>query len=106
MSITIRGYSDDLIEVDGDLTEEFNFRDEGTVHIVVADGTVLTIEYGTLGIWRIEHLVAGTATVTIDKNPPDDTDRYSDVATIESADGTPLRWVALTTEILIRDTKD
>jgi hypothetical protein len=59
MSVTIYGASDDLIELDGDIREEFNCFDEGLQHLAFSDGTLLSIEYSLSGIWRIHVLETG-----------------------------------------------
>lgn len=83
MTTVLYGYSDDLIELEGDIREEFNpVGDDGDL-IVFSTGTVLRIEYGTGGVWRITH-VAGP-TVPIEQCAEDDEDVYSDRATIEGA---------------------
>lgn len=98
MTITVYGSSDDLIEVEGDISEEFNppFNEDDTPSLLAfSDGTVLSVDFGNEGIWRIEHVTEGSAGVEIDKNPPDDGDRYSDVATVDDAASfRPITWVA------------
>jgi len=56
--ITIYGASDDLIEVEGDISEEFNVcPEEGDRYLIAAsDGTLLKMWYDEDGIWRIQHL--------------------------------------------------
>lgn len=63
MKITITGASDDLIEVGGDIQEEFNYysRDDDSALIATSDGTLLRVNYDRDGIWRIAPLVYGTA---------------------------------------------
>ena len=91
MPITIYGASDDLIEVEGDISEEFSYLDhddEGDL-IAVSDGTVVRITYGASGVWRIVPVHHGSGTLTITQAPEGDDDNYSDRATI---DGT-VTWV-------------
>lgn len=93
-TITVTGASDDLIEVDGAIREEFNARDtdrggDGNL-LAFSDGTVLHIDYTRAGVWRIAPLARGTATLTIDQCSGDeDDDRYTDVATLAG----DVRWV-------------
>lgn len=91
-TVTIYGASDDLIELDGDLSEEFSalndYREETGGLLGFSDGTVLDVIYGHEGIWRIVRVSAGTATFTKDENPLDDDERYSDRVTLEG----DLRW--------------
>lgn len=58
MKVKVYGHSDDLIEVEGDLREEFD-RSEGT--LVFGDGTHLHVEYGGEGLWSITRVKKGTA---------------------------------------------
>lgn len=91
--ITLYGYSDDLIELDGDISEEFNPA-KGTDGDLVAfsNGVVLRIRYRTC--WRIE-LVHGQGLVEIVPCPEDDPENYSDRATITG----PVEWVICGNEI-------
>jgi hypothetical protein len=64
MKLTIYGASDDLIEIEGDIDEEFNppEYDEPTL-LVFSDGTILKVQYGAGGdgFWRISPVVKGSA---------------------------------------------
>lgn len=61
-TITITGASDDLIEVDGDIEEEFNPPfDDRDVYLAVSDGTLLRVKYDEDGIWRIAKIIGGSA---------------------------------------------
>lgn len=68
MRVTVTGASDDLIEIDGDIREEFNvyFKDDEQDFRLLAfgDGTILRVVYDKDGIWRITRLTAGTAEMT------------------------------------------
>lgn len=93
MSVTITGASDDLIEIDGDIREEFTAptvdgKDGG--YLAFGDGTVLQILF-LGGVWRILLLHAGTATLTLTQAPADDDANYSDVATLTG----DVPWVVL-----------
>lgn len=94
MAVTIYGASDDLIEVEGDVTEEFNaieFGGEQPAYLAFSDGTLLRIEYSDTGVWRITPIVRGAAGLTIVQAPGDeDDDNYSDRATLDGE----IRWVA------------
>ncbi|WP_435583357.1 hypothetical protein [Amycolatopsis thermoflava] len=88
--LKIYGHSDDLIEVVGDIREEFAYPHSGAedgVLIATSAGVLLRIRLGE--VWRIE-VVAGAEHVSIKPCPEDDEDNYSDVATI-AAD---VAWVA------------
>lgn len=80
--ITIRGASDDLIQVKGDVTAEFDCTDTGDgVFLAVSNGVVVRIRYRTC--WRIDLVTSpGPDAIQIVPCPEDDEDNYSDVATI------------------------
>ena len=94
MSIVVIGASDDLIEVDGDIREEFNVlgNDEGSI-LGFSNGTVLRVRYDDEGVWRITPLWH-TTVVKIDYASDDTKYTYSDVATIDE----PVDWVVCGTE--------
>lgn len=86
MSVTIYGYSDDLIEIDGDFREEFaasTESDDGDV-IGFSNGVLLRIHYANDGIWRITPISAGDGKLKIEQAPADVEDNYSDRATIDA----------------------
>lgn len=92
MSLTVYGASDDLIEVEGDIREEFTANDDLN-YIACSDGTVLSITYDQDGFWRIRCLWAwprsdGSPAVTIEDGRDPDTD-YSDRATVHG----DIKWV-------------
>jgi hypothetical protein len=92
MSVTITGASDDLIEIDGDIYEEFpcsNPTIDGK-YLAFSDGTILQILILD-GVWRIHLVHAGAATLTITPAPANDDDNYSDVATLDG----DVSWVVL-----------
>lgn len=88
--ITVYGSSDDLIEVDGDISEEFYAidPDEGDL-LAFSDGTLLRVVYDNDGVWRITPIETGSGFRRIDQSAPGDNDDYSDVAYLEG-----VRWVA------------
>lgn len=60
MATTLTGCSDDLIELHGDLTEEFYPQyDEPKGAIGFSDGSFLHYEYDSDGIWRFKPIVKG-----------------------------------------------
>lgn len=89
--IEIYGSSDDLIEIDGDIREEFN-AEEG--YLAFSDGTVLYIEYGKEGIWRIRQMTKGKAKYT--KTEGIDDDNYSDKVTLDG----DISWVVFGKEFV------
>ena len=81
MKVTVSGASDDLVEVDGDLSEEFG-GDEVT--LVFGDGTHLLVRYAEDGCWRVSLVKQGTATYRHVFTATDsDSDNYSDRAELE-----------------------
>lgn len=86
MGVTIYGASDDLIEIEGDIREEFNALGG---FLAFNDGNVLRIDYTGEGIWRITPTSYGKGEVVIEQAVSSDDDNYSDRATIEGQ----LKWV-------------
>lgn len=97
MSITVYGASDDLIEVEGDITEEFDI-DHGGPIFVFSDGTVIQIEFSKVGIWRITPMVYGTGALTVVQAPLDYDANYSDRATLDA----DIRWVVRGSDIKVK----
>lgn len=94
MKVKIYGSSDDLIEVEGSVTEEFN---GDNAFLAFSDGTVLHIKCTKDGIWRITPARRGTSTYTKTTEViSDDENGYSDVVNLE---GDNLKWVALASEV-------
>jgi hypothetical protein len=97
--IEVYGASDDLIEIEGDLSEEFNpptnrSGDGLTSFLAFSDGTVLSVIYGSEGIWRINRLVAGKAGYKkIEGTDPDGKD-YTDRVTLTGE----ITWVIFGSE--------
>ena len=95
MTTTVYGASDDLIEVEGDIIEEFNVYmddDEDSRLLAFSDGTLLRARYDQDGLWRFDKLVLGQATVTkVEGSVADDTgDRMT-------LGGVTIMWVVLGT---------
>jgi hypothetical protein len=78
--IKIYGASDDLIEIEGDIREEFEYWSNYKNYFAFSDGTLLQIEYCDDGIWRIKRIVAGSLDFTNEEAA--DADAYSDVVTL------------------------
>jgi hypothetical protein len=92
MPITVYGASDDLIEVEGDISEEFNYTginsrpedDEGDL-LAFSDGTVLRIKFDHVrGGWRITPVVRGASNPVIEQAAEDEEDA-TDKATLDAA---------------------
>lgn len=57
--LTVTGASDDLIELDGDISEEFARFDSEGDYLAFSDGTVLKAVYDENGIWRFNLIYKG-----------------------------------------------
>lgn len=75
----VYGASDDLIEIEGELREEFYLQndDEGDL-LAFSTGVVLRVRYDDDGIWRVTPL-AGSSRLEHVIAPTDDEDNYSDI---------------------------
>ena len=83
MKAVVSGASDDLIEVEGDLREEYYAHDDGHGdNLFFSDGTVLNVVYSLVGTWLIQRVQAGKGRLSIEFAPEDDEEVYSDVATL------------------------
>lgn len=93
--IVIFGYSDDLIEVEGWIGEEWNWipkSDTEKRYVIASDGTVLSAVYDHDGLWRFNRVAVGSA-------------RYSKTEAVTEDDNSDkitligdITWVALATE--------
>ena len=82
-TIKIYGASDDLIEIEGDISEEFgHYSDDEPFYLAFSDGTAFTINYGPEGIWRINRLTSGSAEYSKHEGTDSDND-YSDIVTLK-----------------------
>jgi hypothetical protein len=88
--VVIYGASDDLIEIEGALREEFNGGDD-LAYLAFSDGTVLTVQYADDGCWRINRVATGTLAYTKVEADGADTKNYSDRVTLSGPPG-ELRW--------------
>lgn len=90
MIVTITGASDDLIEIEGAIVEEFSWygEDDEPCYLAVSDGTLLSAVYDKDGIWRFALVERGTAKFSkVEGVVSEDT---NDVVTL---DGDRLTWV-------------
>ena len=100
--ITVYGASDDLIEIEGEISEEFSalsYEDGDGAVLGFSDGTVLRIRYSDEGVWRIVLVIQGHAAVRIEQAPENDEGNYSDRAVL---DGPVFRWVVVGNQIAMR----
>ncbi len=84
----LRGYSDDIISLKGNVNEEFGFVDYIDRVIMLDDGTVFSIDYNSNGIWRFHIKKVGSKYTYTKKEATGDDDDingdncYSDIITI------------------------
>lgn len=67
--IYLSGASDDLIEIEGDITEEYNME---RMKFETAGGTVGRIKYGDTGLWEITIVQKGDDVVDFRKANEDE----------------------------------
>jgi hypothetical protein len=99
-TVTVYGASDDLVELDGAVYEEFTYRGDedrnGTRGDLVAfsDGTVIRIVFDgdDRGNWRITPVARGTATLTIEQVAETDEGTTDRAVLDPGPDGDPIRW--------------
>lgn len=75
--IEVYGSSDDLIEIDGDIIEEFTDYDaeENPLFLAFSDGTLLSIKHVD-GVWRICPMHLGNSKfIKHEADPDEDTDK-------------------------------
>lgn len=60
MGTVVTGASDDLIEIDGELCEEFDSYNCNDAQMAFSDGTLLGVEYDNDGIWRFKVMFKGS----------------------------------------------
>lgn len=98
-TITVTGHSDDLIEVEGAIREEFDAYDEidGSL-LAFSNGIVLRVRYDEQGVWRITVVAGQQSAVTVVQAPEGDEENYSDVATLPAAS-----WVVRGKDIAYRE---
>lgn len=78
----VYGASDDLIEIEGSLREEFNANGDDDRNLFAFDnGVVLEVRYDDDGCWRVTPLRRPDL-VDIEPAGDPDSDNYSDRATI------------------------
>jgi len=72
--LKVYGASDDLIEFNGDIHEEFNWllSDNDVKYLAFSDGTVLRVCYDNDGLWRLTQIYKGTLLERIDQGNVDE----------------------------------
>ena len=99
MTVTVYGASDDLIEIDGDIHEEFSHYSSGEegdpALLAFSDGTVLRIVHDSEGMAH-HPVVQGTATLTHTFGQDDR--EHTDKATLDG----DIRWVVYGQEMAVK----
>jgi len=94
--IVVYGASDDCIEIDGDVREEFvcprDADGNDTALLAFSDGTVLRITYTLTGVWRIVPVQHGGAFMVVEQAPENCDDNYSDRVTLDTGIGSRIVW--------------
>ena len=92
--VVVYGASDDLLEVDGDLRQEFLFPAEGIGVLIFDDGTQLQWTYSEEGLWKASIAALGpTTTISLEEAVDPESDDYSDHVRLSG----PLSAVTFTT---------
>lgn len=93
MNIEAYGASDDLIEIEGDTREEFDWyqQNEKPCYLQFNDGTVLKLFYSKDGEWKVSVETKGACDVKIDPSDGPDSENYSDRAILTG--GPEFEWV-------------
>ena len=91
--LEIYGASDDLIEIEGDIREEFNPSSDDRNALAFSDGTILSIVYDDNGMWRIAPIAVGSAVYEMVQGTDPDDD-YSDHAWLTG----DIEWVVYGTQ--------
>ena len=88
MKIIIYGASDDLIEIAGDIRDEFG--GPGCVELSTGDVFEVTYDEDETGVWNVKHVCdSGKCKVDIEFKKEEDDDGYSGRAVVEG----PILWV-------------
>lgn len=93
--IKVYGASDDLIEVEGSISEEFSASSDEDNYLGFSNGTVLRVRYTDNGTWEIRVMKNGGGKPCITHNNGPDSDSYSDVLQMGDAD-----WVVFGTRLV------
>ena len=93
-TLKISGASDDLIEVEGAIVEEFSpTGDDGEIdYLAASDGTLLSVEYAKDGCWRLHVIKTGVGTDILKTEGDPDAD-YTD--RVQMVNEKPYTWVLL-----------
>lgn len=94
--LTLRGFSDDLIDVSGSISEEWDVAVDvfDTMAVVAfSDGTAARVEFDRDGVWRISTLRVGTGTeVKHTSAVVGDEECYSDILELTAGPMVEIEW--------------
>jgi hypothetical protein len=106
MSLKVYGASDDLIEIVGDVKEEFltyyddTEEDNPRRNLAFSDGSIFRVTYGIDGgFWRFTPIKKGTLYDHKDEATNDDGDDYSDILYFK--DG--IKWVLMGCDLAMEE---
>jgi hypothetical protein len=97
--LIIYGTSDDLIEVEGAIDEEFPAPQQGDEtggYVAISDGTLLSITYTNVGFWKISVISLGGQTALIMAKATDLDNDYSDKVILNG----DFSWVLMGTDLV------
>lgn len=80
-TLIVTGASDDLIETEGDLSEEF-YAVSGKGRVEFSHGVVLDVAYVNPGIWRITVVKGAEHVSLVPCADEEDGEVYTDTATV------------------------
>lgn len=98
MSVKVYGASDDLIEIEGDISEEFQAYGDDDQFLSFSNGEVWRVKYTNEGIWRFTPVCSVGDSVYEFQATEDDEDNYSDIV-IVGPTSEPIAWVVLGNQI-------
>lgn len=78
----IYGASDDLIELEGNVTEEVYVPSGEVVYIAFSDSTLVRVHYGNDGLWTIRVVEVGLSCYELFTATEPASDQYSDRLTL------------------------
>lgn len=96
MGITLTGASDDLLEVEGDIREEFNVLGDDDLFVATSTGFLARVEYDRDGVWRFRPYTNGLGTIVHKEAPVGNDDVYTDI--LDICDVT-VEWVMVGTHM-------
>lgn len=99
--IEVYGASDDLVEITGDIREEFSHYVSGPepepLYLAFSDGTALSVVYDHDGVWRINQVAKGSADYEKTDGVPDSSgEDYTDRVKLHGS----IEWVIRGSEMV------